>query len=267
MMIERISGIAAILLYLVVAAWLVQRLSATQSTKHRLLMVLGFAGMFLHGVALFNTVFTPDGLNMSFFYSVSLVGWLAAMILLIASLTKPVHNLGIAVYPIAAVALSLQFFLRGHNIIAPAGDWQIQSHILFSLFASSTLYLAAMQAILLHIQDSHLHKHHPGGFVRALPPLRIMESLLFEIITLGFLLLSIALVTGVVFVKDLTTGGHLHKLVLSSLAWMLFAILLYGRLRFGWRGRTAITWTIGGFAALVLAYFGTKLVLELILHR
>jgi ABC-type uncharacterized transport system permease subunit len=91
--------------------------------------------------------------------------------------------------------------------------------------------------------------------------------LLFQMIAIGFVLLSLALLSGLLFLEDIFTQHLVHKTVLSSIAWAVFGILLWGRWRFGWRGRTAIRWTLSGFATLALAYFGSKLVLELLLKR
>ena len=123
------------------------------------------------------------------------------------------------------------------------------------------------QSVLLWIQDRQLHNRHPGGFVRALPPLQVMESLLFQMIALGFVVLTLSLFSGVLFLENVFAQHLVHKTVLSILSWLMFGVLLWGRWRRGWRGKTAIRWTLGGFFSLMLAYFGTKFVLELILHR
>ncbi len=94
-----------------------------------------------------------------------------------------------------------------------------------------------------------------------------MESLLFQMITAGFVLLGVALITGFIYLDDIFAQHQVHKTVLSITAWVIFAVLLWGRLQFGWRGRTAIRWTLGGFVFLMLAYFGSKLVLEIVLQR
>ena len=122
-------------------------------------------------------------------------------------------------------------------------------------------------AVLVAVQDQHLRNRHPGGFIRALPPLQTMEVLLFEMIGLGFFLLSLALVSGLMFLENMFDQNLAHKTILSGIAWLVFGTLLWGRFRFGWRGRTAITWTLSGFVVLMLAYFGSKAVLELILQR
>jgi ABC-type uncharacterized transport system permease subunit len=124
-----------------------------------------------------------------------------------------------------------------------------------------------LQALLLAIQEAHLRNRQPGGIIRSLPPLQTMESLMFQMIGVGFALLTLALVTGILFLQDIFAQHLVHKTVLSIMAWCVFALLLWGRWRFGWRGRVAIRWTVGGFIFLMLAYFGSKLVLELILNR
>ena len=83
----------------------------------------------------------------------------------------------------------------------------------------------------------------------------------------GFALLTLALLSGFAFLEDMFAQHLVHKTVLSTLAWLMFGGLLIGRLRYGWRGKTAIVWTLSGFAVLILAYFGSKMVLELILQR
>ena len=105
--------------------------------------------------------------------------------------------------------------------------------------------------------------------MRTLPPMQTMEQLMFQLIALGFFLLTLTLISGIFFSEALF-GKPLvftHHIVLSLFAWLAFAILLIGRWRFGWRGRNAIRWTLGAFGLLVLAYFGSKFVLEILLHR
>ena len=141
-------------------------------------------------------------------------------------------------------------------------------HIFSSLLAYSFLNIAAIQALLLAAQDVCLRGRHPDGFlVRSLPSLQSMESLMFQLIGAGLDLLTVSLLTGFLFLENMFAQHLVHKTVLSLLAWLVFAILLIGRLRHGWRGQIAIRWTVSGFGALMLAYFGSKLVLELILNR
>jgi ABC-type uncharacterized transport system permease subunit len=188
-----------------------------------------------------------------------------ALLMLLAAINQPIENLGIVVLPLAALALLLDQIFTSQHILVVDGAQNIEIHIILSLLAYSLLSIAAVQAVLLAVQDHQLRHKHPGGFMRALPPMQVMESLLFQIIAVGFFLLSLALLSGIIYLDDIFAQHLVHKTALSILAWLVFAILLFGRWQAGWRGRTAIRWTLGGFVALLLAYFGSKLVLEVIL--
>jgi ABC-type uncharacterized transport system permease subunit len=259
----------AIVLYLIAAGLLSVRL--TQRVNARLVKVLavalGLGAVALHGWVLGSNVLLPEGLNLGFFNALSLVAWLMALLLLAASILKPLESLGIGLLPLAALTLLLENVFPGRHIILQEGMRGLDLHILISILASSVLSIAAVQALLFAIQDAHLRGKHPGGFIRALPPLQTMETLLFQMIVLGFVLLSLALLTGALYIEDLFSQHLVHKTLLSILAWVVFGVLLWGRRRYGWRGRTAIRWTFAGFFVLTLAYFGSKLVLELVLQR
>jgi ABC-type uncharacterized transport system permease subunit len=136
-----------------------------------------------------------------------------------------------------------------------------------SVLAYSLLSIAAVQAVALAIQDHHLRTKRPGGFIRALPPLQTMETLLFQMISAGLVVLTLSLITGMIYLEDMFAQHLVHKTILSLLAWLVFATLLWGRWRFGWRGATAIRWTLSGFFVLLLAYIGSKWVLEILLQR
>jgi ABC-type uncharacterized transport system permease subunit len=263
-----LPGFLAIVLYLFASALLTVKLvrggNTATACQHKQALVIGLAAVVIHGGLLYTSLLTPAGLNLGIFHAASLVAMTTSLLLLLAAFVEPVENLGIVVFPIAAACIGLTMRYPTPHIISTS-SWQLVSHILTSLLAYSILGLAVIQAILLAIQDRHLRNRSPGGFIRALPPLQTMESLLFQMIATGFALLTLALVTGTLFLEDIFAQHLVHKTTLSIIAWGVFAVLLWGRWRFGWRGRTAIRWTIGGFIFLMLAYFGSKFVLELIL--
>ncbi len=258
----------AMLAYLAAAAWLFYRarqgLQAANTPRWPGLLAAAI-GVLLHAAALRTAIYQPMGLNLGLGTAFSLMAWQIALLTLLGSLQRGTANLGIGLYPPAALAtLPLLSKADTEHLIAHA-SWQLEAHILLSVLAYGLLALAAFQAMLLFIQERRLRRHQPGGLLRALPPLAVMENLMFQTLAAGFALLSLALFSGLIFIEDLF-GQHLvHKTVLSILAWLVFAVLLWGRWRFGWRGRTAIRWTISGFILLVLAYFGSKFVLEVFL--
>jgi ABC-type uncharacterized transport system permease subunit len=188
-------------------------------------------------------------------------------VLLITAISKPVEKLGIVIYPLTAILVSLDLGFPEHTHPINIENWPMRLHILSAILAFSLLNIAALQAILLAIQHKQLRRHPPSPLIRALPPLQAMETLLFQLISAGLLFLTIGLGSGFLFIEDLFAQHLVHKTVLSICAWLLFSGLLLGRITLGWRGKIAIQWTLAGFSLLLLAYFGSKLVLELILNK
>jgi len=145
--------------------------------------------------------------------------------------------------------------------------WELTAHILLSMAAAALLFAAAVTAILLVILDRRLRMRRIADLSSALPPLDALEKIMFRLVAAGFGLLTLALITGFVFVTNLFTQNLVQKTVLSLIAWLIFGVLLVGRLRFGWRGRSAVRWTLSGFGILAVAYFGVKFVLEYLFGR
>ena len=263
------TGLAlpAILLYLLTTVGLAMRLGGCKSSlcaSRKVIFLPGIGAVILHALVLYPELMSGQGINLGFFNAASLTALLTVTLLLLTAIRQPVESIGIPLLPITATTLGLAAAYPSQHAIT-AGSWQLDAHILFSVLAYSLFVLAAFQAILLATQERHLRNRQPGGFIRALPPLQVMEKLLFQMIGAGFILLTVALLTGFFFLEDIFAQHLVHKTILSIAGWIIFGILLWGRWRFGWRGRTAIRWTLSGFALLALAYFGSKLVLELIL--
>lgn len=199
--------------------------------------------------------------------ALSLFAWQAALLLWLFSLREPVIALGLAVYPTAALCAVVAIIAPRGSPASAALDWPVQLHILLSLLAYGILTLGAVQAVAMAIQHRRLHDHRPRGAVAALPALQTMEILLFRLLAAGFFLLTLAILSGALFIENLFAQHLAHKTILSLVAWLAFAVLLWGRWRHGWRGRIAMRWTLGAYGTLILAYFGSKLVLEWLLGR
>lgn len=259
--------IGVIVFYFSGAFLLYRRLRNRETSDHagKLLLVVPAVALLLHGLGLQDRIIGDDGLFLGFYEMLSLTAWNTTLLLLLASWMRPVENLGIAIFPFAAITYVLQVMLTGNNNPIVIEGIGLQVHILLSISAFSILFIAGFQALLLAVQERHLRNRHPGGLIRSLPPLETMEYLLFGMIGAGYFLLSLALVTGVPYIEDIFQQHLVHKTFLSVFAWVIFAVLLWGRWHSGWRGRKAIRWTLGGVAALIMAYFGSKLVLELML--
>ena len=261
-------ALLAIIAYLSAGLIITLRLFRNQSDSkipRALALSLGFIGVALHAAPLYQNMVSPFGINMGVFNALSLITWTLTLLMLISSLSKPIENLAIAVMPITALAVYLDSRFQSVHFLTDQFSGGLTIHIMVSMLAYSLFALASVQSVLLAIQDHHLRQRHPGGFIRALPPLQTMESLLFEMIAVGFVLLSLALLSGFAFLENMFEQRLAHKTVLSIIAWFVFGTLLWGRYRFGWRGQKALIWTLSGFVVLMLAYFGSKVVLELIL--
>ena len=264
-----ILSIVCITFYLLAAAIMLRhtRSKTDSSLSKPKLLAVGIAAVLLHAYILFNfNLYSPQGLDLSVFTVLSLVSWITASFLILAALSQPVECLTVLVFPLAAVTLLLRIISDQHHYLSNLSSG-LETHILLSIIAYSVLSIAAVQSLLLYIQDYHLHNKQPGGFIGALPSLETMEVLMFRMIGLGFILLTVSLISGFPYLEDIHQQHLTHKIILSSIAWFVFAILLWGRWQFGWRGQIAIRWTIGGFVLLMLAYFGSKVVLEIILQR
>ncbi|SEA68659.1 ABC-type uncharacterized transport system, permease component [Thiothrix caldifontis] len=234
----------------------------TRSPKHRgVLVVLWVIALLLHGGSILHHIGQADGVSISFASASSIVMWLCNLLLFFTMLKRPLETLGILVVPFTLSAMLLPLLNPTQTAVINLNNG-LGVHIFTSLLAYSILTLAALQALLLALQNRHLHNHQPGGLVRTLPPLLDMEALLFKLIVLGVILLSFGLLSGALYVDNLFAQHLAHKTILSMVAWIIFTTLLIGHWQYGWRGRIAIRWTLSGFFILMLAFFGSKFVLE-----
>jgi ABC-type uncharacterized transport system permease subunit len=266
-----LSSIAAVI-YLLTTLWLARHLfvlkTGPAAIKGRVIL-LACLGLACHAVVLYQSILPGQGLHMGFYNALSLMSWVILLLAMLIAVLRPAENLAVVFLPMAAIALLLELTFNAEHLItvSEASSLGLRMHILLSLGAYGLLAIAAVQSLVLALQEYQLRHKHPVPAMRILPPMQTMEELLIQLLAVGFFLLSLSLVTGFVFVQDIMQQHLAHKVVLSSLAWLLFGTVLLGRWLKGWRGRTLIHWVLGGFILLMLAYFGSKMVLELILHR
>ena len=230
-------------------------------------MIIGFTVIILHAHLLYQSIVLSSGFDFGFFNAVSLVSWLVTLIVLVTSLFRPLENLLLILFPIAGLAILLELFILDERFLSDSLSIGMRVHILLSICAYSLLMISAIQALMLALQEKLIKEKHAFIIMSKLPPLQIMEGLLIQIIIIGFFLLSLSLVSGTMFIDDIFTQHLAHKTMLSIMAWLIYAILLWGRWSAGWRGKKIIRWALGGFMALLLAYFGSKFVLEVVLQR
>lgn len=255
----------AVVAYLTAAVVLARALARGADSTARGWLLLALLALLLHAVFHIQAWRAADGPDMHFFAALSLVGLgMAAMTTLVGAFGR-MAAVGVIAFPLAAAGL-VGYAWYGH-VHSEGLDWRLQLHAWCALLAYATLAIAALLALMLWAQERALRRREFRPWLRALPPLTELESLLFRTIAVGFILLTATLLTGVLFVENLFAQHLVHKTVLSVLSWLAFGGLLFGRWRYGWRGAVAVRWTLTAMALLLLAFFGSKFVLELLLQR
>jgi ABC-type uncharacterized transport system permease subunit len=234
------------------------------NTRDHLLAALAIAW---HWWMTVDHILVHDGFSLSLANSSGMVAAFIASMVFVAGLFQPINSLASPTFGIAALSVATMLLnpFPSHNTTTVSGG--LLSHIVLSLLGYATLTIGAIHASVLALQEQRLKARQTSRLLRFLPPLQTMEKLLFQIIWAGEILLTLGIISGAIFLEDIFAQHLIHKTVLSLLAWCIFATLLWGRHIQGWRGNTAVRLTLAGFVVLMLAFFGTKFVLEVILQR
>jgi ABC-type uncharacterized transport system permease subunit len=222
-----------------------------------------------HGFLLYESMLSGNGMRLGVGNTISVVVWLTVLIHWCGAWFYSLQGLQSMAMPVAAVAVLMPVVFPSEHLIANTESPALEAHLLIAIVAYSLFTIAALHVALMVLLERRLHGGDLPVMLQKLPPLLTMESLLFRIIAAGFALLTLTLATGIFFSEELF-GRPLrfdHKTVFSILSWIVFAALLGGRWFYGWRGRIAVRWTMTGFVMLVLAYIGSKFVLEVLLGR
>lgn len=261
-----------------IAAAVLYAICAFLPARQRIVISSGTAlAWLLHGAALWSDVIVaPETLRLGFAIMLSAALWVSVAAYWFENRNFALDGLRVMVLPAAVLAVVLPIAFPG-SVVPLEGKSNLFSwHIAVSMLAYGTLTVAACHAVLMVIQESRLHLHagsrargRVASVIDHLPALLTMEKLLFRLITFGFALLTLTVLSGVVFSEQLFGQAFKwdHKTVFTMLSWVLFGLLLAGRKWQGWRGKTALSFTLSGFATLLLAYVGSRFVLEVMLHR
>ena len=223
-------------------------------------------GMLAHTLLLYPYIVTLYGLNFNLFNVLSFISLLFLFFHVLFSLYRPILSLAILAAPTALIGMIIGYVGRApYQPLINVGTG-LESHIVLSFAAYCVLLMAAVQALFLRLQIRELKQHTIHRFwVNKLPSLQSMEGLLFDMILVGFVLLTVALGLGFIYVQDMMAQHLAHKTVFSVLSWLLFGVLLLGNWRAGWRGKQAANITIYAFILLAMGFVGSKFVLEMVL--
>jgi ABC-type uncharacterized transport system permease subunit len=223
----------------------------------------------LHGYLLYQTLFMAGEMNLGLVYVLSLILWLTMLVYWVGRFFYPIASLQTLVLPLAAVGVLLPALFPAAQPRLNNTSAAFDAHIMAAMMVYSLFTIAALHAGLMSLVEKRLHRATLPRVLSALPPLLTMEILLFRIIGAGFVLLTLTLASGIVFSEQVfgMPWKFTHKILFGFLAWGVFAGLLVGHHFYGWRGRRAVHWTMSGYVFLLLAYLGTKFVMEVLLHR
>jgi len=261
-------SLIAALLYLISAAYVLTNIVKGKRLTQQSPLALSSSsiGILLHGLLIIHSYSVNQMIANDFFSMLSLICLVISLLFYVSAFSQAISALAVIVFPLSALAILLNIGNIPPVATATEIDTPLQVHIILSILSYGLLTVAAFQAIFLSIQEKQLHNRKPSSLINYLPPLQLMELLLFRVLSLGLFLLTFALATGFIFLDDIFAQHLAHKTLLSILAWLVFATLIWGRHYLGWRGQQAVKWTHAGYISLMLAYFGSKFVLQLLLN-
>jgi len=225
--------------------------------------------LLLHAFLLAGAVFSGGALYLGVGTAVSVIIWLTVLIYWTGGFFYRLEGLQVLLLPSAAALSLLPIALPATHPLSNTHLTAFKAHLIISLLAYSLFTIASLHVLMMAIMERRLHRGNLPQFLQNLPPLLTMERLLFQIIFSGFVLLTLTLGSGILFSEELfgKPMQFTHKTVFGILSWIIFGAMLAGRALYGWRGRVAMRWTLAGFLSLLLAYIGSKFVLEILLQR
>jgi ABC-type uncharacterized transport system permease subunit len=258
--------VAFIYLSVAITFWRDKKLTNKQSLKLASAMIA--IGLILHARLLYQDIFA-EGFNLGFYNALSTIFWLTVLVYWLANLKHQLHSLQAFVLPPAALFAVLPAFEVSNHYLSEANQPLFIAHIGIALLAYSLFTFAALHALLMMFAERSLHNKPSIIHLPSFPPLLVMESLLFKVIKIGFVLLTFTLISGMLFSEQIfgKPMQFTHKVVFSIASWIIYGWLLFGRYQYGWRGKKAIGWTLTGFVLLLLAYVGSKFILQVLLKR
>jgi ABC-type uncharacterized transport system permease subunit len=263
-----IPYLVVVFIYLAVAVdfWRVAKMPDKNLKLHSAMIALGLA---LHGWLLWCGLFSEAGFNLGFYLALSAILWLTVLIYWVVNLKHSLYSLQAFVLPPAALFALLPALSQQNHYISTEGAQFLLIHVGVALIAYSLFTFATLHAVLMTVAERSLHQKKSWIQLPDFPPLLVMERLLFRVISIGFVLLTLTLVSGVFFSEQLfgKAAQFTHKTVFSIASWLIYGCLLFGHYQYGWRGKKAIKLTIIGFVLLLLAYVGSKFILQVVMGK
>lgn len=171
--------------------------------------------------------------------------------------------------PLMVITLGASLFLStAAHTVRSVTEPLLIAHLVLSLLAYGLFSIAAVFALMDALQEHALKSKHLGVLFDILPPLNALEATLFLMVRMGFLLLTLSILTGSLFSHQ-QIGVYValtHKVLFTWATWVVFGVLLTGHHFQGWRGLRAARFTLWGYLLLVMAFLGVKFVKEILLR-
>lgn len=256
-----ISALLASVLYIFASMLIWRKIQKPETDIHANVIKAVMLAAIFHVYALNSSLYIDETIHFHLGNGISLVALLASSILLLTHLNKPTETLGIFIYPFAALSTLLPLAMQTPMQL----PLELGSHVLISIAAYSIMGIATAQAILYSTQEKKFKAKKLSRLMLALPPLQVMESTLIQLLKIGFVFLTFALISGVFFVENLFEQQLIHKTFFAILAWFVYGAFLFGHAKYGWRGQRAAKYTIWAYFLLILSYIGTSLILQFII--
>ena len=264
----------AVACYLIGATWLAiatyqqrsEPLSAHGRGGRIASVAIATVGAVIHAAALMHERQLAPDAALSLGDVLALVALVIAVSAIVMALRRGKRGVAALLLFIAAI-LEAAFSEGTRQFSMGRPGWELSFHIAMATTAFAFLTIGMALAVAQVVVDRRLRSRQPLGWLKILTPIESLESGCFQSIFAGFTVLTLALLSGALFVENLFAQHLVHKVSLAIIAWIVFGVLLLGRLRFGWRGRKALRWTFAGYALLGLSYFGSKIILENVLGK
>ena len=224
-------------------------------------------GLITHALLIYNHVFN-QGVDLSFANSTLLLSWIIVLIYLLLNNKSKYQGLEIfTLIPALIIVLVFPLIQPDHQSIQ---YYSISAsiHIIVAMLGYGLLAFGSIFSLFLLLFEKGLHAETKNSsMISTSEPLLDIESKLFQIYWVGFTFLTFTLFSSLFF-SNYLFGQSLdwnHKTIFTILAWLSYALVLFGRVQFGWRGKKSIIISLFAFAFLILAYLGTKFVVEIVL--
>lgn len=258
-------SVISLVVYIALVALLLKRFSKNLPDRHPLFLPLAGVALIAHLYVVAGAIFMESGQNMSIVNVASLIAWLISASMTVASLYMTTALLLPVVYAFSSVIILLKLFIPSTYIMQISMHPSLVLHVSLALLAYGCLMIALLYALQFGYINARLKQKQTSIVASHLPPLMLVESILFKLLFVGTILLTLSLATGFAFLEDMFAQHQVHKTVLSVIAWLIFVITCIGHYRFGWRGKPVIASTIVATSLFTLAYFGSRFVKEVLL--